>query len=121
MKCSRCPAEADGHTWCRDCRREYDRRRYQEMKSQRLAQVRARNKENRSWVQEQKRGPCTDCGNSYPPEIMHFDHLPEFEKRREVSAMLALSREVIAEEIGKCELVCPTCHALRTLNRRGVV
>jgi hypothetical protein len=62
--------------------------------------------------------PCTDCGEIFPIYVMHWDHLPEFEKVSEVSAMVAgRSREAVLDELKKCELVCANCHVLRTISR----
>jgi hypothetical protein len=75
--------------------------------------------EFREWLWGLKANPCVDCGNAYHPAAMQFDHLPEFEKKFEVSAGAFLRRrDVILAEIAKCELVCSNCHAVRTYERR---
>jgi len=107
-------------SYCRDCRRQYDREYYdQRGRRPRLARQRARIDAARSWMAELKSGlPCTDCGEIFPIYVMHWDHLPEFEKVAEVSAMVAgRSREAVLEELKKCELVCANCHVLRTISR----
>ncbi len=49
---------------------------------------------------------------------MHWDHLPDFEKVGEIGTMVTKrSREVILEELTKCELVCANCHVMRTVKR----
>jgi len=61
--------------------------------------------------------PCADCGGVYPVFVMHWDHLPGFEKKGDVSAMVgSRTRVAILEEIAKCELVCANCHVLRTID-----
>jgi len=50
---------------------------------------------------------------------MQWDHLPGRVKVGDVSALCALSREVILAEIAKCELVCVNCHTIRTAVRAG--
>jgi hypothetical protein len=63
--------------------------------------------------------PCLDCGVSYPPWVMQFDHLPGTEKLF-TPAMLSSTtswRRTI-EEILKCEEVCANCHAQRTHDRK---
>lgn len=61
---------------------------------------------------------CADCGESFPPYVMHWDHLPGHEKVDEVGSMVgSRRREVILAEIAKCELVCANCHVLRTVMR----
>ena len=62
--------------------------------------------------------PCADCGETFPIYVMHWDHLPEFEKVNQVSVMVASrTREAVLEELKKCELVCANCHVMRTVNR----
>jgi hypothetical protein len=59
--------------------------------------------------------PCADCGVSYPPYVMQFDHIVDG-KRGNVADMArsGFSIENIQLEIDKCELVCSNCHAERT-------
>jgi hypothetical protein len=60
---------------------------------------------------------CADCGYDADPVALQFDHLPGFEKRRKVGAMMQHSIEAILDEIDKCEVVCSNCHAVRTWRR----
>lgn len=71
------------------------------------------------WYDKLKDYPCLDCSVSYPPYVMEWDHLPQFEKVMNVSKMRVkrLKRETILAEIAKCELVCANCHAVRTYDR----
>lgn len=66
-------------------------------------------------IVEAKKAPCKDCGGSFPPECMDFDHLGD--KKMNVSAMKYNSVEKVAEEIAKCDLVCANCHRIRTKKR----
>lgn len=60
--------------------------------------------------------PCADCSESFPVYVMHWDHLPGFEKIGDISTMVAnRNRDVVLEELKKCELVCANCHVLRTI------
>ena len=65
-----------------------------------------------------KSEPCMDCGNSYPPFAMDFDHILERGPK-----VFAISRadnytwQNVLDEIAKCDLVCATCHRIRTYNR----
>jgi len=55
---------------------------------------------------------------TFPVFVMHWDHLPDFEKVGEIGTMVTKrSREVILEELTKCELVCANCHVMRTVKR----
>ena len=62
--------------------------------------------------------PCTDCGFS-DPRALEFDHLPQFTKYLDVSAMVdrRFAWSKIEEEIAKCEVVCANCHRIRTHDR----
>jgi hypothetical protein len=67
--------------------------------------------------------PCTDCGGRWHPLVMEFDHLPGSRKRANLGDGRArrFGWETIQEEIAKCEVVCPTCHRIRTLMRMGKI
>ncbi len=88
-----------------------------ECKLCRNAKQRELHNRKRASLDALKNGPCTDCGISYPPWIMHWDHLPGFEKKRCIGNIYSHSEETILAEIAKCELVCANCHADRTWHR----
>ena|SRR5437762_317000 len=75
----------------------------------------------RSLILEAKDQPCKDCGGRWHPLVMEFDHLPGTEKRTNLGDCKARKFGLIAiqAEIAKCEVVCPTCHRIRTLRRSG--
>ena len=105
---------------CRKCRASIDARSYQRHKPRVILQKKVRLRHHRRLVQEYKQTPCTDCNRSYPPEIMQFDHVKGVKVGDISSAkILTSSWARILKEIEKCEVVCPTCHALRTLHRRN--
>lgn len=71
------------------------------------------------YVRDQKieRGHCADCG--FPcDEMTHvcfaWDHLDPTQKSFSLSKAHKYTWDEITQEIGKCELVCHNCHALRT-------
>ncbi len=71
-------------------------------------------------MRDLKRAPCVDCGGSFPPWCMQFDHIDGAGvKRANVSLLVAqgYSEAAMVEEIAKCELVCANCHANRTYQR----
>jgi hypothetical protein len=78
---------------------------------------RVRRRRNRVRKIKLKKG-CADCRTN--KEILHFDHLPEFIKVADISA-LVISKcdwaEVVAE-MAKCDVVCVSCHSLRTYRRK---
>lgn len=78
-----------------------------------------RRTENRAYIHSLKTDvPCTDCGKTYPPYVLDFDHLGIEPKRRNVSNLCHFQRELIDAEIAKCEIVCANCHRHRTHVRR---
>lgn len=108
-------------SYCKDCRRAYDRRYYHERgKAARRKRQRDRMVAIRAWVSELKRDvPCADCGGSFPGPVMHWDHLPGHIKVGEISVLAAeRGRMIVLEELKKCELVCANCHAIRTSRRK---
>lgn len=108
------------YTYCRDCRNTYDRQYYAERgRAARLARQRGALDAAREWMNAIKADvPCTDCGGLFPVFVMHWDHLPGFQKVGEISTMLAhRSRATILEELQKCQLVCANCHVMRTVDR----
>lgn len=59
---------------------------------------------------------CTDCGWNEHHAGLEFDHLSD--KFLSVSVMLSYSMEKIMAEVAKCEVVCGTCHNMRSYRRR---
>jgi hypothetical protein len=107
--------------WCEGCRRKYRKNRYNED----LQTSREYNNQKRAnriqWFQGLKSNtPCADCSQIYEPYCMDYDHVPgRGEKIKSVSRMVLehVSKDVILEEIKKCDLVCLFCHNKRTQNR----
>ena len=110
---------------CKECRKAYWKEyiaRPEALKNHRDRNCKRRRlirQEISEFVKELKDEPCTDCGNSFPYYVMHFDHLDEDEKVADVSRLRAVgaSKEKILKEVAKCELVCANCHAERTHQR----
>lgn len=73
-----------------------------------------RYRRNAEWVGDLKSRPCMDCGGVFPPECMDFDHRDPSQKVRRIGVMMTQSRERLASEIAKCDLVCANCHRIRT-------
>jgi hypothetical protein len=67
--------------------------------------------------------PCADCGGRWPAIIMEFDHRAGTVKLFNLGDQHARGHglESIRAEIAKCDVVCPTCHRLRTFRRMGLL
>ena len=75
----------------------------------------------RALILEAKDRPCADCGGRGPAIVMEFDHRPGTVKKFNLGDQRARKNglEVVQEELAKCEVLCPTCHRMRTLRRLG--
>lgn len=70
------------------------------------------------WLWALKDNPCRQCGGSFHPVVMQFDHV-RGKKVFEVNLQACTrSKEKVLKELKKCELVCANCHALRTWNKK---
>ena len=76
-----------------------------------------RQAERKAFINTFKDAPCMDCGNSFPPYVMDFDHVGG-DKIQNVGEMGSYSVESILKEIAKCDLVCANCHRIRTHKRQ---
>ncbi len=75
----------------------------------------------KEWLNSLKTGPCVDCGRVLPPEILDFDHT-RGNKLAKISAMRKnCSLAKLKTELDKCDLVCPTCHRIRTHERAKIL
>lgn len=95
---------------------------YARNKEKEVARAIERNRErrqsNRVWLDEIKSNtPCMDCGISYPPCVMDYDHINGNKKFNVSQGLRDYSRDTLLEEIAKCELVCANCHRIRTRDR----
>jgi hypothetical protein len=74
----------------------------------------------RDTVNEMKKAPCADCGGTFNPWVMDFDHLDGDTKSGNIATMIRAAKplDAILREISKCELVCSNCHRDRTYKRQ---
>lgn len=97
-----------------------DKERYDEDPVRYRARKRERIQANAQWAFALKRHPCTDCGSTFHPAAMQWDHIGT-DKVSAIAEMVkdGYGRTAIRAEIKKCQLVCANCHAIRTYERRG--
>src|SRR5262245_39724914 len=68
-------------SYCRSCQRAYDAAWYRANRARRKEKVKADRAAHIAWLDSLKEGkPCADCGRTYPPYVMEWDHLPGSEK-----------------------------------------
>lgn len=70
---------------------------------------------------------CADCYRTEPVGVLQFDHLPQYRKSFDISWGAKRTRYVsdrrLIEEMLKCDVVCASCHNLRTKwrKRQGII
>ena len=105
--------------WCRECFREYFRRRGAAHVRQVAAATAKRVASTRiCMVEFLAEHPCVDCGER-DPTVLDFDHVGV--KRELVSALVARAAPWprIVDEIAECEVRCANCHRRVTARRAG--
>lgn len=108
--------------FCKPCRAEIDHQRYERKVGMNVPRRPQRSERGRkAWLVSLKSGrPCTDCGRSFPHQVLQWDHLPGYEKLGDISEdFWGRTRAEILDEIAKCDLVCANCHMIRTFSRNG--
>jgi hypothetical protein len=102
--------------WTPEKQREYNAAYYQSHRAEEIERVRSRQAATLAFLRDLRRRPCADCGQTYPPWGMDFDHRDPSTKSFALAAdkVLLKPRSVLLEEIAKCDVVCANCHALRT-------
>lgn len=74
-------------------------------------------RENRRLLDELKAStPCLDCGLSFQPCQIDFDHV-RGRKVVGVSQLTGSPWETLLAEVQKCDIVCGNCHRIRTQSR----
>jgi hypothetical protein len=102
--------------WCKSRRR--DSAYYDQVRDVRRVQRHAHRKALVARMRELKLAPCVDCGRSFHPVAMTFDHRPGATKVDDLSNLARRGCTGLFElELEKCDLVCANCHAIRTYLR----
>lgn len=97
--------------------RAYNRSHYSRNVQYYVDKSRKRTETIVAFMREQKRKPCTDCGYTFHPCAMDFDHVRGEKKLCVASFARRSALKALIEEIAKCDVVCANCHRIRTFNR----
>ncbi len=110
-------------SYCKACMSVYFKD-YYEQRKEHYRQITNENRRQRQalWRErfaQLKNCPCQDCGQTYPPYCMDFDHLDPETKVANIPVMLSrnASEERLLAEIEKTEVVCANCHREREHKR----
>lgn len=103
---------------CKACEKERHKKYYPANRDRFLEYAKKHQRAKKDFINQLKDKPCADCGKTYPPICMEFDHIGT-DKRKDIAYLLnhGYPMEKIIEEVKKCELVCSNCHRIRTWKR----
>lgn len=85
------------------------------------AYMRERYKRDAEWMRQYKLDKgCADCGYNEHHAGLEFDHRDPRATHggQPVARLMGKGRTRIMAEIEKCDVVCGTCHRIRTWNRK---
>ena len=99
--------------------RPYNVRYYQRNRQREIDRVLTRQRATLEFLRALRGVPCMDCGGTFKPHQMDFDHRDPSTKLFQVTGPLLTPRKRMLEEIAKCDIVCANCHALRTYALQG--
>jgi hypothetical protein len=104
--------------WTPEDQRLYNVAYYAEHRDEEIERVKVRQAATLEFLRDLRRRPCADCGQTFPPWVMDFDHRDPKTKSFALAAgkVLLKSRDILLAEIAKCDIVCANCHAIRTYN-----
>ena len=96
--------------------RPYNVAFYAAHREEEIERVRVRQAATLRFLRDFRRVPCKDCGGTFPPWVMDFDHRDPTKKSFNVMSgrAMLMSRSRLIAEIEKCDIVCANCHAVRT-------
>ena len=72
---------------------------------------RRRKKQRKQECREYLGGKCVGCGAT---ENLQFDHIDRTQKSFIISSNVTMNWDKLTEELDKCQLLCDTCHRLKT-------
>lgn len=111
----------NGRGYCKRCQQAYQRRHYRRNEQYYVDKARAANVVQQallySVIYSTKQVPCAECGRTYAPWIMQFDHIRDKDDCVSNLVRRGASLARLIAEICKCEVVCANCHAARTYLR----
>jgi hypothetical protein len=77
---------------------------------------------NKDFINNAKNKPCEECGKTFHPWQMEFDHIDKSTKKFTVSEMRGFDGlGPIATEIAKCRILCSNCHRISTHIKRDYI
>jgi hypothetical protein len=96
-------------------------RYYWQNRDREIERVRTRQASTVQFLRDLRRGPCADCGRTYEPHQMDFDHRDPSRTAFRITAGAAMlkTRDALLAETQACDVVCANCHRIRTWVRHS--
>lgn len=96
--------------------RPYNVEYYRQNRELELHRVRIRQAGMVALLRDHRRVPCADCGGTFKPHQMDFDHRDPSTKEFRLTAgrAMLMSTARVRAEMAKCDVVCANCHRVRT-------
>lgn len=96
--------------------RPYNVAYYARNREAEIARVVTRQRATVAWLRDLRRVPCLDCGRSFAPHVMDFDHRDPSAKSFSLASenVFLKNRRLLEAEAAKCDVVCANCHRIRT-------
>lgn len=88
-----------------------NRKYYLENKEKIRKQKAERRKIKLKQAKEYLGGKCVGCGTT---ENLQFDHIDRTKKKYSITKRSLNSFDTLKEELDKCQLLCKTCHEIKT-------
>ena len=96
--------------------RPYNVKYYHRNREREIVRVMTRQRATLEFLRDLRRVPCMDCRRRFLPHQMDFDHRDPSTKSFQLTSSKAMltRRSRLLAEIAKCDVVCATCHAIRS-------
>ena len=96
--------------------RPYNVSYYARNREAEIARVTERQQATLAWLRELRKVPCVDCGGTFPPYVMDFDHRDPKAKSFSLTVGNAYlkNHSMLEAELAKCDVICGNCHRVRT-------
>src|SRR6266702_3587245 len=96
--------------------RPYNVRYYWRNRQREIDRVMSRQRATLEFLRALRRVPCMDCGQTFQPHQMDFDHRDPGAKLFNIttSRAMLMARDRLLTEVAKCDVVCANCHRVRT-------
>ena len=102
-------------SWCKPCFKNYENERYKNGDCER------KKKNSKKIITDNQdyiwtiliNSKCKNCSEDNPL-VLEFDHIDPKNKSAEITTLFNRSKEIIDEEIQKCNVLCRNCHSIKT-------